>query len=104
MPTAMATTFDRLIDVLGVESEVAEVGTDVAEVADAAVVDAVDAGDGVSVALAVEATVPEVSTNSHLTNSSWTAAWYHVPAVVVTGSPGTPMAQYASKTSMALEA
>lgn len=79
-PTAMATTFERLIESLpdaDADAEV-EVGT---EVADAAVVDAVDAGDGDSVALAVEAAV-----------------------VVGTRSLGTPIWQYASNTPIALDA
>lgn len=83
IPTAMATTFDRLIDELGADVEVgvAEAEPEPTDVADAAVDDAVDAGDADAVPLAVEAAV-----------------------VVVARSPGTPMAQYASKTSIALEA
>lgn len=60
-PAAMATTFERLIESLDADAAAeVEVGT---EVADAAVVDAVDAGDGDSVALAVEAIDSGVSTN-----------------------------------------
>lgn len=59
IPTAMATTFERLIGELGVG---VEVGVEEAEpeptgVADAAVVDAVDAGDADAVPLAVEARI-----------------------------------------------
>lgn len=98
----MATTLERLIDEPDVESEVAEVGAVAADVADAAVVEAVDAGDGDPVVLAVEANASEVS--------KWpftlaTVQHHHVPATaVVARSPGTPIAQYASKTLIALEA
>lgn len=58
IPTAMATTFDRLIDELGADVEVgvAEAEPEPTDVADAAVDDAVDAGDADAVPLAVEAT------------------------------------------------
>lgn len=91
IPTAMATTFERLIDGLGADAEVGveeaepepEPGPEPTAVADAAVIAAVAAGDAgaACVAPVVEAAV-----------------------VVVARSPGTPMAQYASKTSIALEA
>lgn len=69
-PTAMATTFERLIESLDADAD-AEVEEVDPEVADAAVVDAVDAGDGDSVALAVEAIVSAVSTNNSLDRSPW---------------------------------
>lgn len=71
-PTAMATTFERLIESpdadADADAEVEEVGS---EVADAAVVEAVDAGEADSVALAVEAIVSGVSTNILLDHSPW---------------------------------
>lgn len=61
IPTAMATTmtFERLIDELGVDVEVGveEAEPEPTDVADAAVVDAVDAGDADAVPLAVEAII-----------------------------------------------
>lgn len=101
----MAITFERLIDVLDVDVDVEEAAAEVVEVSDAPVVDTVAAGDADPVALAVEAMSSRVSTKSSDDSSTLSRIQHHVPAVVVVAtSPGTPMAQYASNTSIALEA
>jgi hypothetical protein len=88
----MATVLELLVDA----AEVARTGV---EVAVAAVVEAVAAGEGDPVAFAVEA--------AHLFGISLgfsAIRGLHVLAVVVASLAETPRAQYASNTEMALEA
>ncbi|ROW05059.1 hypothetical protein VSDG_00632 [Cytospora chrysosperma] len=91
-PAAMATVLELLADA----TEVARTGV---EVAVAAVVEAVAAGEGDPVAFAVEA-----ARFFHISPGFSAICDLHIPAVVVGRPAETPRAQYASNTEMALEA